>query len=1378
MDDEAAAFDAKTFISQRLKQGALERQALLDELKQLDEAFAEAVRRLPKNGKGTQSEFDNIDANVAGVEFKRSTQAGLTLNEEKQLLRQMDKLKERKKELAVFLELDSQVKQVKAQRDARRKKLDQLVRLQAELQGGLRKLELCERLQGVQVTDLVERTVPVPGDVVARVMGKGGSNIRQIEEQNAVIITVDRPRNSNNNNRGGGGGGGESDQSAPVDCTARVVGTERGVAQAIERLERTTLAVTTEVKVKEACFLMLSASGFSLAKDLEREHGVRIDVKRPEQAVGTNVNSGAGKSGGVVRLSGLPAPVAAAAEAVQTLSQGSSSKKIQVPSELRAVVLGTKGSTIQLIEDELNVKINLDRSDAEAATTAVTVTGPASGVTQALARLEGIVHDNVQVEQEFELEGRHMIATVLGKQNKGLNAIQTETGARITIDKTTLAGDASEVKLVVRGTRGQVAAAQAGLSTKVRDLMAATIKIDSTADPSALGIIVGKGGATITRLRNEHPNVTIEVVAGDASVRVHSEDGDAASAAAAAIQTILDANQKWTMAMDAHLGRQFFGPPGRALREELNQLPGLSFDRDREGNALRFRGPAQSLADAQARLDAFVALQQSREVFVCKEDESVLLAGGQTSILQAIQKESGAELTLKRNDPPSRVVVQGSEPHVSRALQMLESFLEGNEDGTVAVFDVDADVLGALIGKKGATIKGLRNRHQVRIDLLPSVCRIRIHDDDPAKVAAARAEIVTMLGSTSVSALVTCAGKAPPSADELAEVAADCGVQVAIVSEFVQLQGPSAAVSRARLQVQDLVAGHTRLLVPVSQQQTIDLLYMGGQQLAAAVGVSTDDVAIAVSPTPGIGGVVSLEGAPAAAKEARHQLFAYLRDRFQREYETIKLDELLTAPGGAALPDDAARAELLASPLGTWEQLSRLAEDTGAQVMLDWRHRCLRVSGTANAVAGARSQVSAQWEAWAARRHRERVEAWMVPALIGKAGANIKALRKLHKGVKVEIEEADDAAAVVVEGEPAAVADVVTKIRSQVATITSARGGANGSLSRLSGNGGRGDVVRSVSSLGTGAWAGLAAGAVIGRKGDVIRGIQTSSGARIDVSEDASTKERLVKISGSAVAVADAEKQVQAILAKLADSDLKDESSASAGVFSSPDGGGAARQREQPPQAGLARPADNSRERRKARRSKLPKSRPRPEPQPQPEPEPEPQPLPAPALSAVEATFTDNMPPDTPAAVPAPAPIPTPPPGLGPVSAPLPTPTSALPGARPPVAMESAAPAATAAALAVATWEDEEDARQQQLFDDLMLASKQAGLHTSAPTPVDASGPDPPSTSDDLLALLMLDAEPSNGRVEDPSGEATPSAVPGGGSSGSFLSKSGFKIRV
>lgn len=125
----------------------------------------------------------------SALEFKRTT-SSLVLAQEKEILRQIDALSRAKSQCVERQKHEQIIKDKKAELSALRDSLTLILASIDELAPVLAKVELADKLK-CSTTELKKITIECPKEKTRHVIGRNGTNVKQIMERTSVVIDVD-----------------------------------------------------------------------------------------------------------------------------------------------------------------------------------------------------------------------------------------------------------------------------------------------------------------------------------------------------------------------------------------------------------------------------------------------------------------------------------------------------------------------------------------------------------------------------------------------------------------------------------------------------------------------------------------------------------------------------------------------------------------------------------------------------------------------------------------------------------------------------------------------------------------------------------------------------------------------------------------------------------------------------------------------------------------------------------------------------------------------------------------------------------------------------------------------------------------------------------
>ena len=153
-------------------------------------AGLEQLQKLFSKSKPNRQTPEQLDAKIEELERQRTT-TSVSLAEEKSILRQIDQIKKSKIQIEENVEHERAIQDKKTQIEALRTGSRSMTAQIAELENAISKIDLAERL-GCTTNDLQTCAIDCPVGKLGEVIGKGGTNIKQLEKRTGCIIDVDK----------------------------------------------------------------------------------------------------------------------------------------------------------------------------------------------------------------------------------------------------------------------------------------------------------------------------------------------------------------------------------------------------------------------------------------------------------------------------------------------------------------------------------------------------------------------------------------------------------------------------------------------------------------------------------------------------------------------------------------------------------------------------------------------------------------------------------------------------------------------------------------------------------------------------------------------------------------------------------------------------------------------------------------------------------------------------------------------------------------------------------------------------------------------------------------------------------------------------------
>ena len=319
-----------------------------------------------------------LDDKLRALELRRVT-SSLTLQEEKALLKEIDRVKASKKEHALVDAERAEIDALKRKADAAFDKVGLMRDSLSELRTASRTLQLCVQIQdlqgpdaGVSVmpNDLETRTLDVPDpSVLGQIIGRGGANIKRFRGKHGVVFdTVDEDG---------------------VTVAIKLTGLPASLEPAMAELRGIINAVTKETSVSTEVLNALMMDRARRLHQLQDRWAVQVEPARPSGTGGTGGGRrpGRGGRGGRDGRDGRDAAVAGGGggdaskpDRVKVTVRGgedavdaciaelatfeTQAGEVECASEFVSAVVGSKAVRLIELQNEFGAYVSIDRDAA------------------------------------------------------------------------------------------------------------------------------------------------------------------------------------------------------------------------------------------------------------------------------------------------------------------------------------------------------------------------------------------------------------------------------------------------------------------------------------------------------------------------------------------------------------------------------------------------------------------------------------------------------------------------------------------------------------------------------------------------------------------------------------------------------------------------------------------------------------------------------------------------------------------------------------------------------------------------------------------------------------------------------------------------------
>ena len=375
--------------------------------------------------------------------------------------------------------------------------------------------------------------------------------------------------------------------------------------------------------------------------------------------------------------------------------------------------------------------------------------------------------------------------------------------------------------------------------------------------------IIGAGGQVVKRLEEQH-GVRVQAVRGGKGVVVLG-DGGGVAACRDAIAALLQSERAEVSIPDGRMGA-VIGKGGATVRD-LEAQHNVKIDAMRSRNTLAVVGQPDAIAAARAAIDALLNedggseairnVPRSGDVIQVPQGKMGALVGAGGTIIRRLEEHYGVRVQIVRGG--TGIVVLGDGAGVASCHMAIEELLQIGKG--IEQLEIPHGRMGEIIGKGGATVRMLEQKHNVRINALRDRSIVIVTGPRPA-VSTAVADINALVsddaGGDRFDAALPLAGR-----DEVASLNPHGLLALAGVVHDADASSNSSSAPIAQVRV-----------VISAPQDSVRAALLGGN------GAATNDIEEAtgarIEPSRFGGGSVAISGTARAVAAASRRVRAML----------------------------------------------------------------------------------------------------------------------------------------------------------------------------------------------------------------------------------------------------------------------------------------------------------------------------------------------------------------------------------------------------------------------------------------------------------------------------------------------------------------------
>ncbi len=687
MIDNTSALNEETSLLQ-IEQLQKEREAVKEVLDQLDQKISLHTSKLSQIGRTKETEEELI-AKMERLELKHETTTQSSVDE-RNFIRDLNKLKEQKKKLIEYNSIQSELDDIKSQRKLKYAELKSIEKRIDEIQLALRKLKLVANIK-CDASSLIEHRLIVPQLKMSHIIGKNRQQLTQLEKSCGVSIKIE--------NRSG---------SSVDEGSLTILGTEATINSAIDKINDIINTDVDEFECRDETIVSLILNKFSLLHSIQLKHDVKIDISRAKK---------------VCKISGFNENRVAAKNEI--LSIDSAKTVLNVESSMVPAIFGKHGATISALSSENNVEINVDKD-----LNTICILGVRNNVNQTVSQINRIIDENKEVVEVIEGSKSVILGCFIGNQGAIVKQLEKDLGVYLHHEE---GDDAKPFRLIVRGNVSKILTAKLHLEQMLKNY---TNDIDCIVVPeSCIPPLLGKSNKnSLSELRKDHTDTKIDLEGKE--IKIFSTNPASRQKVKDRLRQLFSENHSVKIDCSVDTAIQLKSAKSVELRKTLQTELNLNVDIDSECVSITLRGTVENINRGILLLEELKQQTYQEEFPINPDDEKALQSGGVNCAAKDFELQYNVTVYINRKDGIVRI--RGLQSDVTKAKLAITGFLNGDIAFGSILLDINPLAYSSVIGTEGNNLKSLEKKHNVQIDVLKSMNKLRLRGTKEALLGARR----------------------------------------------------------------------------------------------------------------------------------------------------------------------------------------------------------------------------------------------------------------------------------------------------------------------------------------------------------------------------------------------------------------------------------------------------------------------------------------------------------------------------------------------------------------------------------------------------------------------------------------------------------------
>jgi len=421
-------------------------------------------------------------------------------------------------------------------------------------------------------------------------------------------------------------------------------------------------------------------------------------------------------NGDMIKIEGAPEDADKARELLDKqatdLKNNMEFVEISVDAKYHKHIIGKGGSTVNRLKQERDVMINIP--DVNKGTAVIRIEGNKDGVRQAQAELEGMV-TKMQNEKEKDLviENRFH-RQLIGPKGENIQKIRDDF-ANVQISFPELGSKSDIVKL--RGPKQDVDKCAAILTKMYKELLESNYQVKVPIFKQFHKYIIGKGGATIKKIRTD-TNTKVDLPESGSDSDMITITGKKADVEKAQKQIQQIQSEQADVVSDevkipAKIHNTIIGAGGKLIQSIMDDCGGvhIKFPEANSGSdKVTIRGPKDDVEKAKQML---VSLSNEKQLSSCsaevraKPEHHKFLIGRQGANIQSVRDKTGARIIFPSDKDTDReaITILGTKEAVAQAKKELEERVKDLDNVIEDTMTVDPTHHRFFVNRRGEVLR-------------------------------------------------------------------------------------------------------------------------------------------------------------------------------------------------------------------------------------------------------------------------------------------------------------------------------------------------------------------------------------------------------------------------------------------------------------------------------------------------------------------------------------------------------------------------------------------------------------------------------------------------------------------------------------------------